>query len=63
MKLGKTNHLRTGVSMKLFDYGIVYKTKKNDKILKAAKTQDKIRKRTRGGKSLSEEIRHWRDTR
>jgi len=62
MKLNKINNFKTGAHMKILEYGIVYKTKKS-KIKQAMDVQDKIRKKTKGGKTLSEEIRYWRDKR
>ena len=46
-----------------YEYGVIYRIRNRDKVEKAMKIQDSIRKRSKTRKSLTKEIRKWRDTR
>jgi hypothetical protein len=46
-----------------FEYSVLYKLKDKGRIENAMKMQDEIRKKTKGGISLTKEIRKWRETR
>lgn len=46
-----------------FEYVTVYRLKDKSRVEKAIRTQDRIRKMTKGGADLTGEIRKWRDKR
>ncbi len=57
----RTNGLKT--YLKRFELITVARFRDKAKIKRAMETQDKIREKTKGDKSLTEEIRKWRDAR
>lgn len=61
MKL--TSMDRIGVIERRFEIMTIAKFRDKTGMKKAMKVQDKIRKKTKGGISLTKEIRKWRDTR
>lgn len=46
-----------------FEYATVHRLKDKTRMENAMRTQDRIRKKTKGGINLTEEIRKWRDKR
>ena len=55
------NQIGLKTIIRRFEYGMVYKLRDSDKMKKAMKVQDEIRKKTKGGSSSTKEIRKWRD--
>jgi len=49
--------------MHRFEYVAVHRLKDKTRMESAMKIQDRIREKTKGGKSLTDEIRRWRDKR
>lgn len=54
---------RLGVIERRFEILALARFRDKTKIREAIKVQDKIRKKTKGGVNLTQEIRKWRDKR
>ena len=63
MKLESQPGMQYKTIVHRFEYSVVYRLKDKNRIARAMKVQDEIRKKIKGGSSLSEIIRKWRDAR
>ena len=61
---GKLNeHMRFDAIISRYEYGVMYRLRNKEKLDRAMKIQDSIRKSSRAKKSLTKEIRKWRNMR